>query len=256
MSWSTESPARILVPLRTSASSATRSSSARPTIMARSPSLEQLLEGDHLAGQLGGAGQHHVERLVEHHLGTPGQVVAGEVGVDRDPHLATTGEDVDRAVVVGAQQGAVGRRWLGQLLDLVAQRGDVLAGLAQGVGQLLVLRDGLGQLALALEQALLEGAHPFGGVGQPSSQRGHLLLEQPGLVTQLGQLTRWVGSVERSIFAAFVDGDHLLRDRDRTLHRAPRRSAEHDPICPRSSLRSTLARLPISPVSPGFIADR
>ena len=36
-------------------------------------------------------------------------------------------EDVDRAVVVAPEQRAVGGRGLGQLVDLVAQRGDVLA---------------------------------------------------------------------------------------------------------------------------------
>ncbi len=43
--------------------------------------VEELLEGDHLAGQLGRAGQHHVERLVEHDLLAPlDQVVADSSG--------------------------------------------------------------------------------------------------------------------------------------------------------------------------------
>ena len=103
------------------------------------PSLEHLLEGDDLAGELWRAGQHDVERLVEHDLGAPVQVVGPSVGMHRDPHLAAAGEHVDGAVVVDAEQGAVGRRRLGELLDLFAQRGDVLARLAQGVGELLVL---------------------------------------------------------------------------------------------------------------------
>ena len=61
------------------------------------------------------------------------------LGVQRDPHLAAAGEHVDGAVVVLADDRAVGRRRLGELVDLVAERGDVLARLAQGVGQLLVL---------------------------------------------------------------------------------------------------------------------
>ena len=56
-----------------------------------------------------------------------------------DAHLAAAGEDVDGAVVVLADDHAVGRRRLGELVDLLAERGDVLARLAQGVGELLVL---------------------------------------------------------------------------------------------------------------------
>jgi hypothetical protein len=70
--------------------------------------------------------------------------------------LRPPGEDVDRAVVVGPEEGAVGRRRLGQLLDLVAQVGHCSLACLEGEGQLLVLRDGLGQLPLGLEQLLLE----------------------------------------------------------------------------------------------------
>ena len=108
--------------------------------------------------------------------------------MDGDPHLAAAGEDVDGAVVVAAEQRAVGRRRLGELLDLLAQGGDVLARLAQGVGELLVLRDGLGQLALRLEQPLLERAHPLGRVLQLAAEEGDLLLERHGLLAQLLEL--------------------------------------------------------------------
>ena len=124
--------------------------------------LEHLLQHHHLAGALALAGQDHVERLVEHDLVAPLEVVGLDVGVERHPHLAAAGEDVDRAVVVGPEEGPVGRRRLGQLLDLLAQVGHVLLGRLQGEGQLLVLGDGLGQLALGLEQLLLEGLDPRG----------------------------------------------------------------------------------------------
>ena len=88
-------------------------------------------------------------------------------GCSGDPHLAAAGEDVDGAVVVGGEEGPVGARRLGELVDLFAQGGDVLLGLLQGVGQLLVLGDGLGQLSLGLEQALFEGLDPPG----PSDSR-------------------------------------------------------------------------------------
>ena len=93
-----------------------------------------------------------------------------DVGVQPDPHLAAAGEHVDRAVVVLADDHAVGRRRLGELVDLVAERGDVLARLAQRVAQLLVLGDRLGELALGLEQALLERAQALRGVGQRAPQ--------------------------------------------------------------------------------------
>jgi hypothetical protein len=54
-------------------------------------------------------------------------------------HLATARKDVDGAVVVVTEERAVGGGRLGELVDLLAQGGDVLAGLTQGVGELLVL---------------------------------------------------------------------------------------------------------------------
>ena len=149
---------------------------------------EPLLEGDDLAGEVGAPREHDVERLVEHDLRTPRQRLVADLGVHRDAHLAAAGEHVDGAVVVVPEQRAVRRRRLGELVDLLAQRGDVVARLPQGVGQLLVLRDRLRQLALGLEQPLLEGAHPLGRVLEPPPERQHLLLEGPRVLLQLGQL--------------------------------------------------------------------
>src|SRR3546814_12126952 len=102
--------------------------------------------------------QDDAEALVEHDLRALRERVdvVGERGVDGDAHLAAAGVDVGGAVVVHAQERAVGRGRLGELVDLLAQRGDALARLAEGVAELLVLRDRLGQLALGLEQALLD----------------------------------------------------------------------------------------------------
>ncbi len=186
--------------------------------------VEQLLERDHLAGHVRRAGQDHVERLVEDHLGAAGQVDVAQVGVHRHAHLATAGEHVHGAVVVAAEQGAVGRRGLGQLLDLVAQGGDVLAGLAQGVGQLLVLRHRLGQLALRLEQPLLEGADALGRVLQAAPEGDDLLLQRDGLLAQLGHL-RFEGG-DPLFKLGFVDENHLLERSRRTLHRPSRDTTE------------------------------
>ena len=128
--------------------------------------VHHLLHRDDLAGDLRIAGEHDVEALVQHDLGAAVEQLVVDVGVERDAHLASAREDVDRVVVVLADDDAVGRRRLRQLVDLVAQRRDVLARLAQRVRQLLVLADRLRELALRLEQPLLERVHATRGVGE------------------------------------------------------------------------------------------
>ena len=181
--------------------------------------LELLLEGDHLAVHLAVAHQHHVERLVEHHLVALADDARVDVGVQADPHLAARREDVDRAVLVDAQEGAVGGRGLGQLLDLLAQGGQLLLGLLEGEGQLLVLRGGVGQLALGLEQALLEGLDPARALLEPATERVDLILG----VGQLG--TQCLG------LAGFVSG----RGTGHCSHPSPRPTPDlpHVAACPR-----------------------
>ena len=137
--------------------------------------LEDLLQGDDLTGVLALAGQDDVERLVEDDLLAPAQLDGVDLGVHGHPHLAATREDVDGAVVVGVEERPVGARGLGELVDLLAQGGDVLLGLLQRVGQLLVLRDGLGQLALGLEQPLLERLDAAGALRQAAAQDADFL---------------------------------------------------------------------------------
>ena len=69
----------------------------------------------------------------------------------------------------------------------------MLARLAQGGGQLLVLGDGLGELALGLEQSLLEGADALGGVLQPAAEDDDLLLEALDRLLELGDLRLVLG---------------------------------------------------------------
>jgi hypothetical protein len=110
------------------------------------------------------------------------------LGVHRHAHLAARGEDVDGAVVVGGEEGAVRGRRHRELLDLLAQRGDVLARLAQGRRQALVLRDGLGHLALGLEKSLFERAHALRSVLEAAPQDDDLLLERLELRLQVVDL--------------------------------------------------------------------
>ena len=82
----------------------------------------------------GAAGEHDVERLVEHDLLAARRARRASISgcsatrILRPPVNTST---VPSSLL--ADDRAVGRRRLGELLDLLAQRGDVLARLAQGV---------------------------------------------------------------------------------------------------------------------------
>ena len=95
--------------------------------------------------------------------------------MERHPHLAARRHDVDRPVWVHADEGAVGARRLGELLDLVAQGGELLLGLLERQGELLVLRDGLAQPPLRLKEPLFECLDSPRLLVEPSPQRLELL---------------------------------------------------------------------------------
>ena len=140
--------------------------------------------------------------------------------------LRPGGEDVDGAVVVGAEEGAVRRRRHRELLDLFAERGDVLARLAQGGREAFVLRDGLGELALGLEDPLLERAHALGGVLEAAAEDDDLFLEGLQLALELadlplvlGQLPVVLGSHADHLLASSVDCPRRRDTAPATLHR-------------------------------------
>jgi hypothetical protein len=89
--------------------------------------VEQLLERDDLAGDVVTAREHDVERLVQHDLLAALELFDVELRMHCDAHLATGSEHVDGAVVVHLEERAVRRGRHGELLDLFAQRADVLA---------------------------------------------------------------------------------------------------------------------------------
>ena len=118
--------------------------------------VEDLLDGDHLPLTVGLAHADDGEGLVQHDLVAPVDLSGVQAGVQGDAHLAPGGEDVDRAVVVEVDEGAVDRRRLRELLHFVTQCRDLITGLLDRDGELLVIRAALGQGASRLEQFLLE----------------------------------------------------------------------------------------------------
>ena len=159
------------------------------------------------------AREHDVERLVQHDLLAPLELFDVELRVQRDPHLATGREHVDGAVVVHLEERAV-RRWRHrELLDFFAQRADVLARLAQRRRELLVLRDGLGELALGLEQTLLERSHPLGRVLEAAAQDDDLFLQRLHLLLKVTDLA-FVLSEASLVLGGHVTTSHCGRALD------------------------------------------
>ena len=69
----------------------------------------------------------------------------------------------------------------------------MLAGLTQRGGEALVLGDRLGELALRLEQPLLEGPHALGCVLEPAPEDDDLFLERLQLVLEIADLAFVLG---------------------------------------------------------------
>ncbi len=143
--------------------------------------VEQLLDRHDFSGDFRMPRLHDVEALVENDLGSAGQLLVIDVGMKPDTHLATTGQHIDGAVVVLADDHPVRGRWLGELVDLVAQRRDVLASLAERVAQLLVLGDRLSELSLGLQETLFERTLALRRIGKAAPELVDLLLENGDL---------------------------------------------------------------------------
>ena len=144
--------------------------------------LEQLLEHHHLADLLEVERGDDVERLVEHDLlAAAGARPASTAGAHVHAQLAPAGEHVDRVVLVAAQEGAEAGRRLGEPVDLLLELHDLVAGLAQGLGQALVLRGDPGEGTLRVGQPELEAAREPGRVAQPAAQVGDLRLQEAHL---------------------------------------------------------------------------
>ncbi len=146
---------------------------------------EELLEHHDLADLLELEGGDHVQRLVEHDLLAALQLVEVHRRAHVDPQLAAAGEHVDGVVVVAREEGAEAGRRLGEPVDLLLQRHDLVAGLAQRLGEAFVLGGHRGEGALGLGQPLLERAGVPRALGEPAPELDDLFLQEPQLAAQL-----------------------------------------------------------------------
>ena len=83
------------------------------------------------------------------------------------------------------EEGAEAGRRLGEPVDLLLELGDLVARLAQGLREPLVLARHGGERALGVGQAQLEAAGGPGRVGQAPAEVGDLALQVAHLAQQL-----------------------------------------------------------------------
>jgi hypothetical protein len=146
---------------------------------------QELLEHDDLADLLELEGGDDVESLVEHDLLAALERVEVDRGAHRDAQLAAPGEHVDRVVLVAREEGAEAGGRLRQPVDLFLALGDLVARLAQGERQPLVLAGHGSEGPLGVGEPQLQAAGVGGGVPQATTQLGHLGLEVGDLVGEV-----------------------------------------------------------------------
>ena len=143
--------------------------------------LEEFLEHDDLAHGLVTLGDDHVEGLVQHHFLAGPQLLELDRRADADAHLPAAGEHVGGAVLARLQEDAEPGGRLGQPVNFLLERHDLVARFAERIGQPLVLARDRSHAGFGLTQALLEQADMPRRVGQPPPQHCHLLLEEGDL---------------------------------------------------------------------------
>jgi hypothetical protein len=127
----------------------------------------------------------------------------------------------------------------------------VLARFTQGGGEAFVLGDGLLELALRLEDLLLEGAHSLGCVLEPAAEDDHLFLQPLELTLEVADLALVLSETPVVLGShASPPGSDVERYAwRRTLHRAVRGNAA-DSACSRR--RHTLAANVVTLRFPGI----
>ena len=126
--------------------------------------VEALLQHDHVALDLVPRRRDDVERLVQDQLLSRPQRLGLDGRVQPDLDLAALREDVDGVVFTGREVHAVGRRRCAELVDLLPQRRDFFARLAECLQQPLalpeVLRDRVARRAkVVFEHVDLQRLH-------------------------------------------------------------------------------------------------
>lgn len=139
--------------------------------------LEDFLEGDDVPGPLVLHGFDHVEGFVEHDLLAAPEVFRFDAGAHVHSELSAAGEDVDGSVFVRLQEDSEAGRRLCEPVDFFFEGHDLVAGLAQGVRQPLVLCGDACQVCLELDDPLFENPRVSRRVGELTSQDGDFLLE-------------------------------------------------------------------------------
>jgi hypothetical protein len=171
---------------------------------------EHLAQRDDLTGGLVPARLHDGERLVQPHRLAAEQLVDLDRRGHRDPHLATGGEHVDRAILVRADEHAVATRRLSQPVDLLAERHQLVAGVLERVDQLRVALGELGDPGRRVGQPLLEQPRMPGGFRELATQQRHLVFQKPDLAVQFRSaalpVLRTIGPAAGTI----VHARHLL----------------------------------------------
>jgi hypothetical protein len=151
---------------------------------------QELLEHDDLADLLELEGGDHVEGLVEHDLLAALERVEIDRRTDVHAQLAAAGEHVDGVVLVAGQEGAEAGRRLSQPVDLLLEGHDLVAGLAQGLGEAFVLGGDGGERPLGLGEALLDRTGVHRALCEPATKLGDLVLEEAELAVQLFRRAR------------------------------------------------------------------
>ena len=144
-----------------------------------------VLHADDLARTVGAQHLDHVQRFVEHHLGSGHDLRDVDVRRRQHPHLAPGGHDVERAVLVAAEEHTERGRRLAELLDLLGERLDLVALRPERVGELLVLAHRLRELLAGLDELLLEDRDLAGRVREAAAEQADLFLEELDLRLQL-----------------------------------------------------------------------
>src|SRR5665811_1194937 len=117
---------------------------------------ENLLQQDDVADSLIGESGHDVHRFIEDDFLAFAQAILLDSRAHIDAKLASSGEDVDRAIVVLLQERAEASGRLCEPIDLFLERDNLIPCFAQGVTEALILAVRRGKTRLKFGDAAIE----------------------------------------------------------------------------------------------------